>query len=89
MHTALSKASVEHMDRLVAWFIPHQAALDERTLSASRMFVYICLINAVFSLLYVFTSLAIGFAMGAAGTPEGDYVGMVSANVNTIVKALK
>lgn len=28
-------------------------------------------------------------AMGAAGTPEGDYVGMVSANVNTIVKALK
>ncbi|QTN30309.1 hypothetical protein HZ993_11190 [Rhodoferax sp. AJA081-3] len=65
MHTALSKASVEHMDRLVAWFIPHQAALDERTLSASRMFVYICLINAVFSLVYVFTSLAIGFAVGA------------------------
>ncbi len=53
------------MDQLVGWFIPRQAELDERTLSASRMFVYICLINAVFSLLYVFTSLAIGFAMGA------------------------
>ncbi len=65
MHTAISKASLQRMDRLVGWFIPHKAALDERTLSASRMFVYICLINAVFSLLYVFTSLAIGFAMGA------------------------
>ena len=28
-------------------------------------------------------------AMGAAGTPEGTYMGMVRANVNTIVKALK
>lgn len=28
-------------------------------------------------------------AMGAAGTPEGNYAGMVSANVNTIVTALK
>jgi len=28
-------------------------------------------------------------AMGAAGTPEGTYVGMVNANVQTIVKALK
>lgn len=28
-------------------------------------------------------------AMGAAGTPEGNYSGMVSANVNTIVTALK
>jgi manganese/zinc/iron transport system substrate-binding protein len=28
-------------------------------------------------------------AMGAAGTSEGTYVGMVRANVNTIVKALK
>jgi manganese/zinc/iron transport system substrate-binding protein len=28
-------------------------------------------------------------AMGAAGTPEGTYVGMVRANVNTIVAALK
>lgn len=65
MHTALSTATLQRMDRLVAWFIPHQSALDERRLSASRMFVYICLINAVFSLLYVFTSLAIGFAVGA------------------------
>jgi manganese/zinc/iron transport system substrate-binding protein len=28
-------------------------------------------------------------AMGAAGTPEGTYVGMVRANVRTIVEALK
>lgn len=28
-------------------------------------------------------------AMGAAGTPEGNYLGMVSANVNLIVTALK
>lgn len=28
-------------------------------------------------------------AMGAAGTPEGTYIGMVKANVNTIVGALK
>ena len=28
-------------------------------------------------------------AMGAAGTPEGTYIGMVKANVNTIVNALK
>nr|WP_315491176.1 ATP-binding protein [uncultured Rhodoferax sp.] len=65
MHTAISNATLNRMDRLVGWFIPHRAELDERALSASRMFVYICLINSVFSLLYVFTSLAIGFAMGA------------------------
>lgn len=28
-------------------------------------------------------------AMGASGTPEGTYIGMVKHNVNTIVKALK
>ncbi|HYG18296.1 MAG TPA: zinc ABC transporter substrate-binding protein [Ohtaekwangia sp.] len=28
-------------------------------------------------------------AMGAAGTPEGTYIGMVSANVRTIVESLK
>lgn len=28
-------------------------------------------------------------AMGAAGTPDGTYIGMVSANVNTIVRALR
>jgi manganese/zinc/iron transport system substrate-binding protein len=28
-------------------------------------------------------------AMGAEGTPEGTYIGMVKANVNTIVNALK
>ena len=65
MHTALSTEALKRMDLLVGWFIPHQAELDGHALSASRTFVYICLINAVFSLLYVFTSLAIGFAMGA------------------------
>ena len=64
MHTALSTEALKRMDLLVGWFIPHQAELDGHALSASRTFVYICLINAVFSLLYVFTSLAIGFAMG-------------------------
>lgn len=28
-------------------------------------------------------------AMGAAGTPDGTYIGMVSANVNTIARALR
>jgi manganese/zinc/iron transport system substrate-binding protein len=28
-------------------------------------------------------------SLGAAGTPEGTYVGMVRANVNTIVHALR
>jgi manganese/zinc/iron transport system substrate-binding protein len=28
-------------------------------------------------------------AMGPAGTSEGTYIGMVSANVRTIVEALK
>lgn len=65
MHTAISTAALKRIDRLAGWFIPHKADLDERALSASRMFVYICLINSVFSLLYVFTSLAIGFAVGA------------------------
>ena len=65
MQTAIRKATLERLDLLVGWFIPHQGALDDRTRIASRMFVYICLINSVFSLLYVFTSLAIGFAMGA------------------------
>ena len=28
-------------------------------------------------------------AMGTQGTPEGTYTGMIKANVDTIVKALK
>ena len=28
-------------------------------------------------------------AMGAAGTPQGNYIGMVQSNVNTIVEALR
>lgn len=66
MHTAISTVALQRMDQApVGWFIPRQDGLDEPARSASRMFVYICLINAWFSLLYVFTSLAIGFAVGA------------------------
>ena len=66
MRSAFRTNVLAHMDGWVAWFIPNQAALDDRQLSASRMFVYICLINAGFSLLYALTSLAIGFDVGAA-----------------------
>lgn len=65
MQTAINNLVLQRMDQAVGWFIPRQAGLDEQARSASRMFVYICLINAQFSLLYVFTSLAIGFAVGA------------------------
>ena len=65
MHAAISTVALQRMDQAVGWFIPRQDGLDEPARSASRMFVYICLINAWFSLLYVFTSLAIGFAVGA------------------------
>ncbi len=53
------------IDRLAQWFIPLHAGMDGRQLSATRLFVYICLINSQFSLLYVVTSLAIGFDVGA------------------------
>ena len=66
MRSAFKTKALARMDRWVAWFIPHQAELDDRQLSATRMFVYICLINAGFSLLYALTSLAIGFDVGAA-----------------------
>nr|WP_295774531.1 hypothetical protein [Rhodoferax sp.] len=65
MRTVFRNVVLGRMDGWVAWFIPNQAALDEHQLSASRMFVYICLINAGFSLLYALTSLVIGFDVGA------------------------
>ena len=65
MRTAFSNVALSRMDGWVAWFIPNQAELDEHQLSASRMFVYICLINAGFSLLYALSSLVIGFDVGA------------------------
>lgn len=65
MRLTNSTAGLKRLDPLVGWFIPQLAGHDERTLSASRTFVYICLINIIFSLLYVLTSLAIGFAVGA------------------------
>ena len=54
-----------HVDRVAQWFIPLQVGMDGRQLSATRLFVYICLINSQFSLLYVVTSLTIGFQVGA------------------------
>lgn len=65
MRLTHSTATLTRLDPLVGWFIPRQAWHDESTLSASRTFVYICLINTVFSLLYVLAALAIGFAVGA------------------------
>lgn len=65
MRTVFRNVVLSHMDGWVAWFIPHHAKLQEHQLSASRMFVYICLINAGFSVLYALTSLAIGFDVGA------------------------
>ena len=66
MRSGFSTNALARMDSCVAWFIPYRADLDDRQLSATRMFVYICLINAGFSLLYALTSLAIGFDVGAA-----------------------
>jgi signal transduction histidine kinase len=66
MRKLVSKHVLHRMDGWAAWFIPHQAQLDEHQLRASRMFVYICLINAGFSMLYALTSLTIGFHTGAA-----------------------
>ena len=63
--TVFRDVAVGRIDGRVAWFIPNQAKLDELQLSASRMLVYICLIKAGFSLLYVLTSLVIGFDKGA------------------------
>lgn len=65
MHASLGQTVLERMDRWVTWFITEQADLDERQRSARRMFVYICLINLVFSVLYAITSVAIGFQAGA------------------------
>lgn len=53
------------LDQWVTWFMPDHLEMDARQRRASRMLVYICFINAVFSLLYVVTSLAIGFDVGA------------------------
>jgi signal transduction histidine kinase len=66
MRLTFRTKALARMDAWVDWFIPHQARLNDRELSATRMFVYICLINAWFSLLYALTSLVIGFDVGAA-----------------------
>ncbi|MEO7105902.1 MAG: hypothetical protein ABIZ09_05980 [Rhodoferax sp.] len=66
MRLTFRTKALARMDAWVDWFIPHHARLNDRELSATRMFVYICLINAWFSLLYALTSLVIGFDVGAA-----------------------
>ena len=51
-------------DRLVTWFTPALSEHDEFQLSKNRLLVYICLITAIFSLLYTFVSICIGFYIG-------------------------
>lgn len=63
---AIRSFALNHMDRLAEWFTPYAAGLDERQLSARHMFVDISLITALFALLYVATSLWIGFYIGVA-----------------------
>ncbi|MDP2963086.1 MAG: response regulator [Sulfurimicrobium sp.] len=53
------------MGRLAAWFNPNRAELDERQVLAHSLLIYVGLITSAFALLYVLTSLAIGFVIGA------------------------
>lgn len=62
--TAL-KALLDRLDQWVNWFTPQQSEASERRRAAQRLLTYVILITTAFSLLYVATSLAIGFTMGA------------------------
>ena len=62
---AIGNTLKNRLDQWVVWFTPRSAKPNERQHSANRLLVYICLITAAFSLLYVATSLAIGFDIGA------------------------
>ena len=53
------------VDRLVSWFVPARAELDELRPSADRLLVNICLITSLFALLYTTVSQIIGFYIGA------------------------
>ncbi len=58
------QTNLDHLDHLVCWFTPNTAELGLRQYAAHRLLVYICLITTLFALLYVATSLAIGFTIG-------------------------
>jgi signal transduction histidine kinase len=59
------KALLDHFDQWVNWFMPRSGDPGERRRSAQRLLIYVILITTAFSLLYVATSLVIGFAVGA------------------------
>lgn len=59
------QASLSRLDQLVSWFAPTRAEHTERQRSADRLLVYVCLITTAFSVLYVLTSVAIGYTVGA------------------------
>jgi len=60
----LRKRLLNQLDRLVSWFIPGQADMDASRLSATRMFVYTCLIYLGVSQLFALTSAAISYFIG-------------------------
>ncbi|MDP2827367.1 MAG: histidine kinase dimerization/phospho-acceptor domain-containing protein, partial [Sulfuricellaceae bacterium] len=67
MSTILN-ASLDLMGRLVAWFSPvrpSRTEQNERQASADSLLIHVGLITAVFAILYLLTSLAIGFSIGA------------------------
>jgi signal transduction histidine kinase len=57
---------LNHLDRLVSWFIPGQPGMEAGRLSGQRMFVYTCLIYLGVSQLFALTSAAIGYFIGVA-----------------------
>ncbi|TAN55692.1 MAG: response regulator [Magnetospirillum sp.] len=51
--------------RIVTWFLPVRTEYSDVTRHADHLLVQICLITSAFSLIYMFTSLAIQFHIGA------------------------
>lgn len=62
---AIGHTLKSRLDRWVVWFTPSGTEHNERQHSVNRLLVYICLITSAFSLLYMVTSVAIGFGIGA------------------------
>jgi two-component system sensor histidine kinase/response regulator len=58
-------ALLNRMGRLVTWFTPYRAEHNEHQASADSLLIYVALITSAFAVLYVATSLAIGFVIGA------------------------
>jgi signal transduction histidine kinase/CheY-like chemotaxis protein len=56
--------ALDHLSQMVTWLAPARAEQDGREASAARLLTYILLITSVFALLYLGTSLVIGFAVG-------------------------